>query len=212
MAKIGYLFLRKGIWNGRQIVSPEWVAESTKAQVTGGLVLGSGYGYQWWRGKTVINNRGIETFYAAGRGGQYIFVVPSLDTIAVFTSEPYNNSPAGEFRPHVMMVKYLIPAMLPPAPPQKTTKIDREILDAFVGNYLLKGQGVKMRVFIKDEALHFKTMGQKVELHPETKDRFFGAMKDVGEIKVAFIRNERGEVQNLDVAIGFGCLRYERIK
>ena len=63
MAKIGYLFLKNGRWNGKQIVSQKWVNESTKAHLTQAhmpdFALGSGYGYQWWCGKTNINNQVI---------------------------------------------------------------------------------------------------------------------------------------------------------
>jgi len=65
MAKIGYLMLKDGKWNDKQIVSPNWVKESTKAHVEGDILLGPGYGYQWWRGRTYINNKDIETFYCS---------------------------------------------------------------------------------------------------------------------------------------------------
>ncbi len=39
MAKLGYLFLNKGLWDGQQVVSPAWVKAATS---------GSSYGYQWW--------------------------------------------------------------------------------------------------------------------------------------------------------------------
>ena len=39
MAKLGYLFLNEGLWDGHQVVSAEWVEAATS---------GVGYGYQWW--------------------------------------------------------------------------------------------------------------------------------------------------------------------
>jgi CubicO group peptidase (beta-lactamase class C family) len=63
MAKLGYLYLRKGFWNGQEIVPSGWINESTGFQVSTGDQGFSnyGYGYWWWRGPG---------FYAAiGRGG-----------------------------------------------------------------------------------------------------------------------------------------------
>ena len=57
MAKIGLMILNGGKWGGQRVVSQKWVTESTEAHVTGNLISGSGYGYQWWYGKRVINDR-----------------------------------------------------------------------------------------------------------------------------------------------------------
>ena len=119
MAKIGYLFQKNGRWNGNQIVSQKWVNESTKAHMTQAhmtdVAMGSGFGYQWWCGKTNINNQVYELYYAVGVGGQYIFVCPSLNLVAVITSSTIGN-PLGELRPQAMMTDYILPAILPPAP------------------------------------------------------------------------------------------------
>jgi len=76
-AKLGYLWLHSGIWDGRQIVSASWVSDSVQAH---SRLVGNeyGYGYGWWI--TPVD------FYALGRGGQYIRVIPSLNTIVVITS------------------------------------------------------------------------------------------------------------------------------
>ena len=95
MAKIGYMMLRKGKWKGKQIVSREWVYESTKVHVARGVALGRKYGYQWHQGKAIVNNQEIETYFASGTGGQYIFVFPTLDQIVVFTIERTGNHDTG---------------------------------------------------------------------------------------------------------------------
>jgi CubicO group peptidase (beta-lactamase class C family) len=74
-AKIGYLWLNGGAWEGEQIVSPTWVADSVEAL---SHAEGEGYGYGWWVAG--------DSYYAAGRGGQYIRVYPSLNTIVVMTA------------------------------------------------------------------------------------------------------------------------------
>jgi CubicO group peptidase (beta-lactamase class C family) len=73
-AKIGYLWLNNGMWEGSQIVSAAWVQDSVTAQSRSG---GDDYGYGWW-----VSDEG---YYASGRGGQKIVVLPSLNLIVVMT-------------------------------------------------------------------------------------------------------------------------------
>ena len=47
MAKIGFLYLNKGVWEGKQVVPSSWVEASTREQIKAGT-LSDGYGYQWW--------------------------------------------------------------------------------------------------------------------------------------------------------------------
>jgi CubicO group peptidase (beta-lactamase class C family) len=77
MAKIGYLFLNEGEWDGQQIVSSEWVEDATSEHLDANLM--PGYGYQWW-----VSPNGYYT--AIGYKGQFIHVVPDLDLIMVTTS------------------------------------------------------------------------------------------------------------------------------
>ncbi len=74
-AKIGRLYLNKGNWNGRQIVSREWVEESTK--VDGSEGSSNFYQYQWWLPSTTGD------FMAQGILGQYIYVNPSDNLVIV---------------------------------------------------------------------------------------------------------------------------------
>lgn len=74
-AKIGRLYLNKGKWNGKQIVSEKWVEESTKVDTSDGSV--SYYQYQWW----LPSANG--DFMAEGILGQYIYVNPAKNTVIV---------------------------------------------------------------------------------------------------------------------------------
>ncbi len=74
-AKIGRLYLNKGKWNGKQIVSEKWVAASTKVDTTEGSV--EEYQYQWWLPSTTGD------FMAEGILGQYIYVNPAKNIIIV---------------------------------------------------------------------------------------------------------------------------------
>jgi CubicO group peptidase (beta-lactamase class C family) len=99
LAKFGYLFLNNGTWDGQQIVSEEWVNVATSSFTTFGGH--TGYGYQWW----TLPNYGV--YYAAGRNGQFIFVVPHLDIVAVFTSGIYSmdhNLPLSMFTEFILQI------------------------------------------------------------------------------------------------------------
>jgi CubicO group peptidase (beta-lactamase class C family) len=76
MAKIGALFLQHGRWGDKQIVSEAFVTESTTKQNDGGPPVNAGYGYLWWIARTKTN---LAAFFAAGYGGQAIYVVPKLN-------------------------------------------------------------------------------------------------------------------------------------
>jgi CubicO group peptidase (beta-lactamase class C family) len=82
LARIGYLYLHDGVWDGKRILPEGWVAASTASRVDAtsegpGLM----YGYQWW----AIEGERHRAFAALGYGGQRLIVVPDLDLIAVFT-------------------------------------------------------------------------------------------------------------------------------
>ena len=90
-AKIGQLVLDRGAWNGRQIVSPEWIEQSVRPrfQAIGyfsGLFF---YGYQWWMGRSISGDGEVKWIAAMGSGGQRIFVVPELDLVVMTTSGLY---------------------------------------------------------------------------------------------------------------------------
>jgi CubicO group peptidase (beta-lactamase class C family) len=100
MAKIGYLMLRQGEWDGTQLVSTEWVTAATTGRIAAGT-LSDRYGYQWW-----VDDGGH--FMALGYAGQYIVVLPDEDAVVVFTSD----LPEDQFFvPRDLVDEMIIPAM-----------------------------------------------------------------------------------------------------
>jgi len=77
MAKFGFLFLNRGVWDGKTIVSEAWVDESTRDHVLRSETVG--FGYQWM----VVRRAGQIAFDADGWGGQSISVIPALDMVIV---------------------------------------------------------------------------------------------------------------------------------
>ena len=81
MLAFGELYRNHGLLNGRQIVPAAWVETSlvprTRSNFSDQL-----YGYGWWMREMA----GLETFYAWGFGGQFIIVIPKIETVVVSTS------------------------------------------------------------------------------------------------------------------------------
>ena len=102
--KLGYLFLNNGTWDGEQIVSSSWVNESVQTVST--LSQTHGYGFQWHTAPH------LNSYYAAGLYGQYIFVCPELDIVAGFTSG-YSLSDI-DYNPH-MFAEYILDAVIQPS-------------------------------------------------------------------------------------------------
>jgi len=82
-AKLGQMVLDEGSWRGRQIVSAAWISESTRHH-HGDPAFAEKYGYLWWRLEDPDEPPHV-LIYAAGKGTQYIFVVPDYDMVIVTT-------------------------------------------------------------------------------------------------------------------------------
>lgn len=82
LAKIGYLFLHGGLWEGKQILTKEWVQESVSpfTDAEGQYK----YGFKWWL--LPRTDRQSFVWMARGFGGQRLMVFPEEDMIAVFTA------------------------------------------------------------------------------------------------------------------------------
>jgi CubicO group peptidase (beta-lactamase class C family) len=87
MAKIGQLMLSRGEWQGKRIVSAEWLEESLKPRFLTEPTYY--YGYLWWISSSLLGVRKLDWFEAYGLGSQRIIVVPSLDSLVVITTGLY---------------------------------------------------------------------------------------------------------------------------
>ena len=97
MAKIGQLFLNKGKWNDKQIVSEKWVREST-TEHSRWKKMDLPYGYLWW-----IGDKG--GYAAMGDGGNIIYVNPEKNLVVAITSLFY---PRAKDRIEIIE-KYILP-------------------------------------------------------------------------------------------------------
>ncbi|TYA11627.1 serine hydrolase [Paenibacillus faecis] len=103
MLKIGILCLQKGKWEGRALVSPEWIGLACSPQCPPFHTYGR-YGYHWWNDES----SGIRYSYAHGHGGQQIYVIPDLEAVVASASDSkvrrYKN-------PKVLLEHHILPAL-----------------------------------------------------------------------------------------------------
>lgn len=104
MAKIGYLFLNNGTWDGEQIISKEWILNSSQTRCF--FNENEGYGYQWWTYPGEFSG-----YFAYGYNEQKIIVLPEEDLIVVFTAELENSL----VEPHLLRT-YILPSTGDPSP------------------------------------------------------------------------------------------------
>ena len=87
IAKFGQLYLQKGEWNGKQLISESWVNEATRKHINNennnanaSIDWSQGYGYQFWRCRPEGVYRGD------GMYGQFCIVMPDADAVIAITS------------------------------------------------------------------------------------------------------------------------------
>jgi CubicO group peptidase (beta-lactamase class C family) len=83
LAKLGFLYLNGGRWEGNQILPAAYVRAATQAHAEMVPAEADAYGYLWRVGTVA----GHPSFRAWGAGGQVIQVVPDLDLVVVITSD-----------------------------------------------------------------------------------------------------------------------------
>jgi CubicO group peptidase (beta-lactamase class C family) len=118
LAKLGQLVLDGGVWHGRRIVSAEWIKQMIAPQSPRGwrFSFARSYGYLWWQGDSLIGDRDIEWVGALGRGGQRLYVVPTLSLVVAVTAGLYianGGSPAPEsLAGETALNSFVLPAAL----------------------------------------------------------------------------------------------------
>lgn len=112
IARFGQLYLQKGMWQGKRLLSEAWVAEATALQTSNGSNPASdwdqGYGYQFWR----CRNR---AFRGDGAFGQYCIVLPEVDAVIAITGGMGNMQATMN-----LIWEKLLPAMQATALPDDT--------------------------------------------------------------------------------------------
>lgn len=88
IARIGYLYINDGVWNETRVLPQQWVTDTATPSIPDVNPESNsdnrGYGYQWWL-VPYKGNRATHFLAGMGYGGQYLFVVPEKQIVAVFT-------------------------------------------------------------------------------------------------------------------------------
>jgi len=112
MLKFGQLYLDKGRWEGKQVIPENWVKDSFKKYRRLQDVKDKNeYGYLWWHTEYKIHDVAIASIEARGAGGQYIFVLPALQSVVVITSGNFRNLKLLQ-QPEYILETYILPALM----------------------------------------------------------------------------------------------------
>lgn len=102
ISKIANLILNDGLFDGKQLISASWLKESTTGRIKTPQPNQS-YGYHWWISSEAGNQPAF--YYAAGMGGNFMVMVPSLKRSIVICSSLKRKE---SLKPFYLMLKYLI--------------------------------------------------------------------------------------------------------
>jgi CubicO group peptidase (beta-lactamase class C family) len=179
IARFGQMYLQKGMWDGKRILTEEWIAEATKATSDNSNTQTNpdwtvGYGYQFWRCRH-------DCYRGDGAFGQYCIVMPAQDAVLAIIG--------GVRDMQVVLDKvwaHLLPGMQPralPADPQAYGELCDKL--AALSLPLPKGQPSSPRA----EQWTGKTYRlESDDLMPESVAIKFG-----DERSTLIVRDERGE-------------------
>jgi hypothetical protein len=154
IAKLGQLYLQKGKWNGKQILTEEWVHDASSAQTTsntGDSDWSQGYGYQFWRCKPGF-------FRGDGAFGQYCVVMPQHDTVVVVNSESFDMQ-----KQMTLMWEHLLPGIQPSALKENSGVLDNLKSD-------LSGLAIPVVKRSPTSALSNKYKNTSIKLNPNEFD------------------------------------------
>ena len=107
LLKLIQLCINKGIWNGQQIISSDWIEKATTPKVN--AYDGVDYGYLLWLKDYGIDHK-YPSYYMSGNGGNKALAVPDLDLTVVITTRNYNNRNAHEYSDELVN-KFIIPSV-----------------------------------------------------------------------------------------------------
>jgi CubicO group peptidase (beta-lactamase class C family) len=111
LAKLGQLYLNGGRWEGKQVISPEWVRRSIAPHASARESIE--YGYLWWLQKFNVDGRVVPTYGMAGSGGNKVFVLPEQDAVVVITTTNFQVRGAHPLS-EKLLTSFIVPNLLRP--------------------------------------------------------------------------------------------------
>jgi CubicO group peptidase (beta-lactamase class C family) len=128
--KLGQVYLSSGMWNGRRIVSPAWVEQSTATHSRFGRPvvetdLNHQYGYGWHIHHFASNGHEYREYAAEGAGGQLVMVLPELDLVVAVSAGDYRSGNWYRWMLEILP-KYIIPAATTPRTENRLSQARRD--------------------------------------------------------------------------------------
>jgi CubicO group peptidase (beta-lactamase class C family) len=108
--KLGQLMLNGGTWEGRRILSRDFVRRASSPLYRLNRIQ---YGYLWWSIDYPYKNRSVHAFFAGGNGGQGVIVVPELDLVIATYAGNYASRVGLEIQ-QAYTPRYILPAVREP--------------------------------------------------------------------------------------------------
>lgn len=108
-AKFGQLYQNNGIWNGKTLLSKEWIKKSFTNYFTDNPDF-EGYGYLFWRKVYTVGNKSYEAFQSSGNGGNKIIIFTKIPVVIVIAAQAYNK-PYAHQQSEKIVQDYLLPAL-----------------------------------------------------------------------------------------------------
>jgi CubicO group peptidase (beta-lactamase class C family) len=108
LAKLGQLYLEGGTWNGKRIVSAEWVARSISPHAN--AREDTDYGYLLWLQTFHVAGRDFKCFAMYGAGGNKVYVFPQEGLVVVVTTTNFKVPGAGALTDK-LLTEQILPAL-----------------------------------------------------------------------------------------------------
>lgn len=200
-AKLGYLFLNEGVWQGKQIVSKEWVIETTKVHHHN--IDMPDYAYQWWCGDFHTMNKTFFTYFASGHGGQKVLVFPEFGMVIVITQQVFNN-PFGDLNFIAILSDYILPAVTGNSNNDEIISIPQNELAKFEGHYETENNEEFIEVVAGEGKLRLTSSnGQQNDFYPTSESIFKARILDLLNIHIEFITDAGNKIIAINSNVGF---------
>jgi CubicO group peptidase (beta-lactamase class C family) len=180
MLKFGQLYINNGKWNNNEIISENWIQNSTRQKITAN---NQEYAFHWWLKNYNVNNLQFRTIYALGHGEQAIILVPEQNLIFVMTAGNYLQV---EHRPFEILKDYILPSITNTFLPEQEVNIEK-----FVGEYEINANEKIIIELIDNSLIAKDPSGAKYKLIPKSMSKF---IIENTPREVAFVSNEKGSV------------------
>lgn len=107
LLSFGQLYLQRGLWNGKQLISSALIDRSVTPAIAATSPDRGFYGWHWWI-DTVNVPRLMNYYYARGFGGQFVFIIPDYEAVVITTRERNKRG----FFPHDLFRQYIAPRLV----------------------------------------------------------------------------------------------------